>query len=152
MVPERGESLADKGRKMITDWVIERRKAETSKQDLEGADLSHTKLMEADLSDGHLAGADLSYAYLIKANLQNADLSSADLTGAVLSEANLTNAKLDDADLSEAYLNGVNLETVTGLTAEQIESAYIDRGSKFPSHIQVTWDENDNFTVSEKSG
>jgi hypothetical protein len=56
----------------------------TIRPDLNGADLSSTNLIAANLSSANLSGADLSSASLIGANLMMANLNGADMTGALL--------------------------------------------------------------------
>ncbi|MEA5530593.1 pentapeptide repeat-containing protein [Dolichospermum sp. UHCC 0684] len=77
-------------------------------------DLSHTNLIEANLSkaillgadlrEANLSGANLSKAILSMANLSEADLRKADLIGADLWEADLCAADLANADLTNADL------------------------------------------------
>ena len=70
----------------------------------ERADLSR-----ANLSGANLSRADLSWANLSGANLSGANLSRANLSRADLSGANLSRANLSRADLSWANLSGANL-------------------------------------------
>ncbi len=58
--------------------------------------------------------------------LERADLRAVDLHGAHLGGANL----------SGAYLHGANLIRATGLTKEQIESAYIDENTRLPDYLK----------------
>lgn len=64
-------------------------KADLSRANLSGADLSRADLSWANLSGADLSGADLSWADLSKANLSWADLRRANLRGANLSDADL---------------------------------------------------------------
>ncbi len=134
---------------MLEEWLLFRKEIETRKQDLAGADLSTAKLMRAELAEANFSGADLSAAYLICANLSRANLSGADLTEAVLSEANLSGADLEDADLTDAYLNGADLSGVKNLTCDQVESANIDTGTRFPDYLRVVWTSESHFEISE---
>ena len=77
------------------DWAS---RADLSRADLSGANLSRADLSRADLSGADLSRADLSRANLSGANLSRADLSRADLYGANLSGANLSGANLYRAD------------------------------------------------------
>ncbi|MCH8813136.1 MAG: pentapeptide repeat-containing protein, partial [Gemmatimonadetes bacterium] len=60
-------------------------------------------------------GADLQYA-----SLRGAELTRADLTGVRLTLAHLEGARLADA---------------TGLTPQQLESAYKDPATELPKHL-----------------
>jgi uncharacterized protein YjbI with pentapeptide repeats len=105
------------------------------------ADLSGTILPLAKLTDAQLTGADLSGAAIINANLSNARLDEANLSGAALNNANLFNARLgganlSDADLSGARLHEANLRKTTGLTQEQLSSAYGNANTQLPDGLQ----------------
>jgi uncharacterized protein YjbI with pentapeptide repeats len=119
--------------------------------DLSGAvlfktDLSGAILSLAKLTDARLVEANLSGAALIRANLSGARLDEADLSGATLFTANLSNARLDraslsdaeltDADLSGARLYGADLRETTGLTQEQLNSAYGNANTQLPDGLQ----------------
>ena len=72
--------------------------------DLSGADLSHTSLAGADLSNANLTYADLSYSMLGGVDFSNANLTYANLSGSVLQEADLSGADLTYANLNTAQL------------------------------------------------
>lgn len=81
---------------------------------LNGANLTKSKLIKAILINIKLNGANLTEADLTNANLFAADLSEADLTNANLfaadlTEVNLNSAKLFSADLAEANLTNAKL-------------------------------------------
>lgn len=124
---------------MLEEWIERLEKVEARKHDLQGADLSYYKLMKARLQGANLADADLSFAYLMRADLTGADLSGVDFTSAVLSEAILKGANLENADFTETYLCGVDLSETRNLTCEQLELAYLDRETRLPGNIQITW-------------
>ena len=134
---------------MLEEWVEILKKVEARKEDLEGADLSHHKLMKAQLQGAKLNGADLSFSYLMQADLTGADLSEVDFNSAVLSEANLNGANLEDADFTEAYLCGVDLSQTRNLTCDQIDLAYLDRDTRLPDYIQITWLSDTVFECKE---
>ena len=134
---------------MLEEWAEILKKVETRKDELEGADLSYHKLMKAQLQGANLSGADLSYAYLMQADLTGADLSGVDFNSAVLSEANLNGANLEDADFTEAYLCGVDLSQTLNLTCDQLDLAYLDRATRLPDHIQITWLSDTAFECKE---
>lgn len=134
---------------MIEEWADIRKKVEARKDGLEGADLSYHKLMNAQLQGAKLSGADLSYAYLMQADLTGADLSGVDFNSAVLSEATLNGANLEDADFTEAYLCGVDLSQVLNLTCDQLELAYLDRDTRLPDYLQITWVSDTVFKCKE---
>lgn len=81
---------------------------------LQGINLSHAILKEADLSGTYLTQVDFHDSYLVKANLQYAELIQANLSDAKLIETNLQHAKLIEVNLQgtkliEANLQGANL-------------------------------------------
>ncbi len=138
-----------KGKSMIEEWADIRKKVEAGKDGLEGADLSYHKLMKAQLQGANLNGADLSFAYLMQADLTGADLTEVDFNSAVLSEANLNGANLEDADFTEAYLCGVDLSQVLNLTCDQLELAYLDRDTRLPDYLKITWVSDTAFECKE---
>ena len=81
------------------------------------ADLIGALLVEADLSGARFVRSDFSAANLTQANLENADLSE---------------ATLSHATLHRTRINGANLESVTGLTENQLKSALGDEQTKLP--------------------
>ncbi|WP_071187348.1 pentapeptide repeat-containing protein [Trichormus sp. NMC-1] len=79
--------------------------ANLSDANLSHADLSHAELFSADLRGTNLSGADLSRTKLLNANLNRANLSDADLSGADLRGTDLFSADLRGANLSTALLS-----------------------------------------------
>ena len=138
-----------KGKTMLEEWAETLKKVVARKDDLEGADLSYHKLMKAQLQGAKLSGADLSYAYLMQADLSCADLSEVDFNSAVLSEAKLNGANLADADFTDAYLCGVDLSQVLNLTCDQLELSNLDRDTRLPDYIQITWVSDSTFECKE---
>jgi uncharacterized protein YjbI with pentapeptide repeats len=114
--------------------------------DLSGANLTGAYLSGADLTDARLYGANLTDARLNEANLTDARLNRANLTRANLSWANLTRARLGGANLTRAFLDRANptradleraiLTDVTGLTMEQVRSAYTDADTVLPDYLR----------------
>ena len=88
--------------------------------------------MKANFYGADLSQANLQNAELIKANFFNAKLNSADLRG-----AKFHNTNLFSTDLRNAILKGVDLSTVINITCEQIESAVIDKETRFPDYILI---------------
>ena len=134
---------------MLEEWAEIMNKVVASKDNLEGADLSYHKLMKAQLQGAKLSGADLSYAYLMQADLTGADLSEVDFNSAVLIEANLKGANLEDADFTDAYLAGSDLSQALNLTCDQLELANLDRDTRLPDYIQITWLSDTHFECKE---
>lgn len=134
---------------MLEEWQATLKEVEARKDKLQGADLSHHKLMKARLQGANLAGADLSFAYLMRADLTGADLSGVDFTNAVLSEATLQGANLEDADFTEAYLCGVDLSQTRNLICDQLELAYLDRETLLPDTLKITWLSDSVFECKE---
>src|SRR3954454_6155043 len=111
---------------------------------LDGADFTEARLIDARLEstkldhavfiDARLSGADLKNAVLPYAQLDRANLSAADLSGADLSYVHLDGAYLDRADLHFALLRGADLHganlrgadlTNADLTGADLSNAYL---------------------------
>jgi len=92
---------------------------------------------EIDLSEVNMNGAVLFKPNLIGVNFYGAEIIEAVLPGADFSGANLSGAILMYTDL-----RGANLSLVKNLTCTQINSAIIDRKTKLPDYIKVTWAED----------
>ncbi len=88
-----------------------------------------------------LHGTALARAYLPYANLQNAFLYESNMDGAMLQGANLRGAwcwksSFAGATLEGAHLEGADLTAASGLTVEQVSSAYRDGNTKLPDHLR----------------
>jgi uncharacterized protein YjbI with pentapeptide repeats len=86
----------------------ERVTPQLARANLQGLDLRHADLSEADLSRANLAGAQLFRADLARANLSEANLTGAILHEACMVAADLSGASLQGAVLSEADLSDAN--------------------------------------------
>lgn len=111
------------------------------------ANLSDAKLRKANLAEANLNNTNLECTDLIEANLRGAHLICAKLYKAALCKANLNKATLIQTDflatdLSRSDLSGANLSFAKNLTCNQINSAKIDRETKLPDYIKVTWAED----------
>jgi len=86
---------------------------------LQGVDISHTKLDDADLVSANLRGAIVKSASVQRVHLQGADLSGADFTNSYLTGANLCATSFVGARFDPDKLGGVNYDyadlTGTGL-------------------------------------
>jgi hypothetical protein len=105
------------------------------KANLSGANLIEANIRWVNLCKADLTNANLSGANLIEANLIEANLSGANLTEAILTEADLLGTNLTDANLSNA-----DLRDAKNLTCEQIRTATVNRETRFPDYLEVTWD------------
>jgi uncharacterized protein YjbI with pentapeptide repeats len=85
---------------------------------LYGADLSKANLYGANLSGADLSKADLSGANLTRANLSGANLSGANLYGADLTKANLYGANLSGANFKKTILEGINWLAYIGIVPD----------------------------------
>lgn len=95
------------------------RRLDLRETDLRGAEFWDAHLENTDFWGAHLEGAKLWGANLGQCKLENAHLEGANMRGTKLAGAILTNACLRETDLREA-----DLSTATGLTQEQVDSAY----------------------------
>ena len=68
-----------------------------------------------------------------------------DLKGAGLQAANLSRSVLKNSNLEGADLKGANLRYAIGLTAEQIDSALIDKNTLLPNYLKVEWKSETEF-------
>jgi uncharacterized protein YjbI with pentapeptide repeats len=102
---------------------------------LVGAELWRAHLEGADLTGAHLEGANLASVTWDEANLTDAHLGGADLQYASLRRAELTRADLTGVRLTLAHLEGARLADATGLTLQQLESAYKDPATELPRHL-----------------
>jgi uncharacterized protein YjbI with pentapeptide repeats len=137
------------GPPMLPEWIEHRIKLEANKENLSGEDLADAKLNKAKLDQADLSDADLTGAYLIKADLRGANLSNVNFTKAVLVEADLSGANMEDAELEDAHLNGANLEGVINLTADQLDLAFLDKETKLPDNIEITWINEELFECKD---
>ena len=133
---------------------------------IENADIQGIELQNADLTEAKIENSDFSYANLRKvdfskasiiyssftsANLKNvnfteaklfgSDLTDADLFGANLKRANFAHtdfseANLKNADLTDTNLSNARLESVKGLTYEQLSKAIINEFTTLPAKFK----------------
>ncbi len=101
--------------------------------DLSRADLSATKLWNADLTganlrESNLSRADLGVAQLYRTSLMDADLSGANLTSAYLHSADMTRADLRGANLTLASSRSVDF-TGADLLKADLRGAYLQEAS-----------------------
>jgi hypothetical protein len=111
------------------------RRTDLARVHLEGAHLEKARLRNANLQEAHLENT-----YLCNAGLQGANLFDADLQGANLEKAELHRtifgqATLKGAVLREAEFEAVDLTNVQGLELAQVQEAYWDAKTIFPSHL-----------------
>lgn len=88
-----------------------------SRWNFEGQDLSYFYCHDCKLIDASMHGAQLSRADLRGTNFENADLIGVDLSFAALASSNLT-----ATEMSAAEVIGTDLDSVLGLTKEQLYS------------------------------
>jgi hypothetical protein len=92
---------------------------------LVGVDYSLLKLEFTDFSVANLAGAkfmgsNVNQAQFIRANLTDVDFTGANLTGANLNGALVSGANFTKANLTNTVICGLDLESVVGISAEQL--------------------------------
>jgi uncharacterized protein YjbI with pentapeptide repeats len=119
-----------------TETVVERLQAgeilDCPGCDLSGADLSHTCVKEKNLSGANFDNVTALYMCMSYANFSGATFRNANLTGVNLGHSDLSGADLTGAILDIASLIGTDLETVKGLTQEQLNVACADETTKLP--------------------
>jgi len=114
-------------------------------------------LSKADMHGQDLRFADFRGATLIKANLSETNLTEADLREADCQGADLRKANMQGTFIRDANLRSADLSFVTNLLAMDVESAYIDKETKFPTYIQIKWKSEREYSCKdiiprEKSG
>jgi len=92
---------------------------------LTSADLRHSDLRGVVMKGSILNTADMCYAWLTDARCDRAFMYRVDLRGAMLINATFTETGLEGADLRET----------SGLTAQQLASAFIDAETRLPDHL-----------------
>ena len=115
---------------------------------------SNLKFAKKDLSNVDMHGQDLRFADFRGATLINSNLSETNLTEADLREADCQGADLRKANmqgtfLRDANLRGADLSFVTNLLAIDVESAYIDKETKFPTYIQIKWKSEREYSCKD---
>ena len=99
---------------------------------LEGVDYSLLKLEFTDFSVANLAGAkfvgsNVHQTQFIRANLTGADFTNANLSGSNLSGAKVSGANFTKANMTNTVICGLDLESVTGISAEQLGAVQVFR-------------------------
>jgi Pentapeptide repeats (8 copies) len=113
------------------------------KTDLQGQDLSHRYLEQADFREAQLENAnfymaDLTGASFTGANLIGVNFAGANLSGADLRDAVVIGANMLVADLNGTILNGANLLGTRNLTPEQIASTIFNHDTQFDFEVDST--------------
>jgi ribosomal protein L29 len=106
--------------------------ARFERADLEGSSFIGAHLKGATFTGARLDGAAFNEAYLECADFAATRSSNAIFSGAVLAFAKFHMAQLDGAKFVEAHIEGAILLGTSGLTIEQIASAYTDSSTKLP--------------------
>jgi uncharacterized protein YjbI with pentapeptide repeats len=99
---------------------------------LEGVDYSLLKLEFTDFSVANLAGAkfvgsNVHQAQFIRANLTGVDFTNANLSGSNLSGATVSGANFTKANMTNTVICGLDLESVIGVSAEQLATVQVFR-------------------------
>ncbi|MEV0219503.1 pentapeptide repeat-containing protein [Streptomyces sp. NPDC050704] len=92
---------------------------------LTAADLRNADLRGVVMKGSILNTADMCFAWLADARCDRAGMYRVDLRGAMLNKATFVETSLDGADLRET----------SGLTAQQLSSAFIDAETRLPDHL-----------------
>ena len=85
-----------------------------------------------------------------EANFKHAILKSTRFVKAKLGDADFRGAQFIDCDFSgaeliEAKFQGVDLSSVKNISAEELQSAFIDNETKVPDYIKVNWKSEDTY-------
>ena len=106
-------------------------------------------LTKVDMHGQDLRFADFRGATLIKANLSETNLTEADLREADCHGADLRKANMQGTFLRDTNLRSADLSLVTNLLAIDVESAYIDKETKFPTYIQIKWKSEREYSCKD---
>jgi hypothetical protein len=95
-------------------------------------------------------GLDLSYINLRASKLKNSFFGDTILKNTFLSHADLSESVFIDCDFSstnlqKTNLKGADLKKVSNLSCPQIKEAIIDKETKFPDHIKITWNDDGTY-------
>jgi uncharacterized protein YjbI with pentapeptide repeats len=99
---------------------------------LAAVDFSLLKLEFTDFSVANLAGAkfvgsNVHQAQFIRANLTGADFTNANLSGSNLTGATVSGANFTKANMTNTIICGLDLESVIGVSAEQLGTVQVFR-------------------------
>ena len=99
---------------------------------LAAVDFSLLKLEFTDFSVANLAlakfmGSNVHQAQFIRANLTGVDFTNANLSGANLSGATVSGVNFTKANMTNTIICGLDLESVTGISAEQLGAVQVFR-------------------------
>ncbi len=139
---------------MSEDRKLQRHKVEAAKDSLSGKDLSNTILNGADLNDCNLSGTNFHGTELVAANFRESNMAGANLSEANLMAADFGGADLTGADLSECAVNIANFTGAqlrgadlrgTSFTCKQLCTALVDKTTRIPGHITLTWTSDTTF-------
>ena len=92
------------------------------------------------LETANLKGADFSNSILNRVYFKGADLTEANLSG-----ANIRGSDLAETRLTGTNLKGADLSLTTNLTSDNLKTALIDRKTKLPDNLEVTWTSETEF-------
>ena len=123
-------------------------RANLTRANLYGADLTRANLYRADLYGADLTRANLTRANLYRADLTRANLYRADLYGADLTRANLYRANLYGANLYGANLTGADLYGADLTGADLYGADHIDAATNV--NYPMACPEKGSFTAFKK--
>lgn len=136
----RGLDIKRKG--IVLNFLYEAKLIDRGKPiiELQGADLSGTKLINTILANTDLIGVDLTEAdlhgsHFTNANLGGAILTRADLHNAILTIASLVNVNLQNANLSGAIFDRTNLKN-TDLRGAVLQGAILNDTSLKDANLE----------------
>jgi uncharacterized protein YjbI with pentapeptide repeats len=120
-----------------------------SYQELEGRNLTGSRLRQADLSlstfdKSKFAGANMSVVNGFGIRADHADFSDVNFEDAVLVGGSFNGANFNNANLAKANFSGSDLSTATGLTQTQLTAACGDAETWLPMGLSLPACESDS--------
>jgi uncharacterized protein YjbI with pentapeptide repeats len=118
-------------------------------QELEGRNLTGSRLRQADLSlstfdKSKFAGANMSVVNGFGIRADHADFSDVNFEDAVLVGGSFNGANFNNANLAKANFSGSDLSTATGLTQTQLNAACGDAETWLPMGLSLPACESDS--------
>jgi len=102
--------------------------------------MMETDCTNADFTNSNMCEVNFKHSILDTVCFVNAKLSDADFRGARFVDCDFLGA-----ELIEAKFQGVDLSSVINISAEELQTAYIDSNTVIPDYINVEWTSEDTY-------